>query len=182
MNDSRRILESIRRLVRLLRVSDRAAQTSAGLSAAQLFVLAELGKTPEQSLSDLAERTRTDQSSVSVVVSRLADAGFVARQRHAADARRLVLTLTRSGRAALQKAPPVAQEQLIDVIDALPARERAAFAETFEKILATLDGDAAPPPMFFEEGARTSRPLVRRRPGGVTPAGDVPEEKRGRKK
>jgi DNA-binding MarR family transcriptional regulator len=151
MNDSRRILESIRRLVRLLRVADRAAQTSAGLSAAQLFVLAELGRTPEQSLSDLAERTRTDQSSVSVVVSRLAEAGFVARERHADDARRLVLTLTRSGHAALQKAPPIAQERLIEAIEALPARERAAFAKTFEKIVASLDSDTSPAPMFFEE-------------------------------
>jgi DNA-binding MarR family transcriptional regulator len=166
MSDSRRILESIRRLVRLLRVSDRAAQTSAGLSAAQLFVLAELGKQPEQSLSELAERTRTDQSSVSTVVSRLVDGGLVARERDAADARRLVLTLTRNGRVALQKAPPVAQEQLIDVIDALPARERAGFAETFERILGALDSDDAPPPMFFEEPARPRKRATKERSSG----------------
>jgi len=157
MTDSTRILESIRRLVRLLRVSDRAAQTSAGLSAAQLFVLAELGKTPEQSLSDLAERTRTHQSSVSVVVSRLVEAGLVTRERDSDDARKLVLTLTRSGRAALQKAPPIAQEQLIDVILALPARERSAFADTFERILAALDTDSTPPPMFFVEEEKRGR-------------------------
>src|SRR5436190_13999887 len=109
VTDGQRILDSIRRLVRLLRLSDRAAQSRVGLSAAQLFVLHELGKTPALSLGELAERTRTDQSSVSVVVTRLVDAGLVTRDRAEHDARRLELRLTKSGRAALQKAPAVAQ-------------------------------------------------------------------------
>ena len=70
MDETQRILDAIRRLVRLLRISDRAAQGRVGLSAAQLFVLHELGKTPSLSLGELAARTRTDQSSVSTVVTR----------------------------------------------------------------------------------------------------------------
>ncbi|HJT18621.1 MAG TPA: MarR family transcriptional regulator, partial [Thermoanaerobaculia bacterium] len=108
MTDSQRILDAIRRLVRLLRLTDRAAQGQLGLSGAQLFVLHELGKTPALSLSELAERTRTDQSSVSVVVSRLVDGGYITRDRDSRDARRLVLNLTKSGRAIAEKSPPVA--------------------------------------------------------------------------
>src|SRR5712691_10729098 len=104
MSDSARILDAIRRLVRHLRLFDRAAQSELGISGAQLFVLAELGKTPDLSLNDLAARTRTDQSSVSVVVSRLVDAGLVLRERHSRDARRLLLNLTKNGRAMLQAA------------------------------------------------------------------------------
>ena len=48
MSDSQRILDSIRRLVRLLRVSDRQAQAELGISGAQLFVLTELGRTPAE--------------------------------------------------------------------------------------------------------------------------------------
>jgi DNA-binding MarR family transcriptional regulator len=106
VTDSQRILDSIRRLVRLLRLSDRVAQRELGLSAAQLFVLQELGKTPALSLSEVAERTRTDQSSVSVVVTRLVGRGHVARDRDPRDGRRLRLNLTKSGRAIVQKAPP----------------------------------------------------------------------------
>jgi DNA-binding MarR family transcriptional regulator len=151
LSDSRRILDSVRRLVRLLRRSDRVAQTNVGLSAAQLFVLAELGKTPELSVTELADRTRTHQSSVSVVVSRLVDAGFVARERDSADARRVVLTLTRTGRAALQKAPEIAQERLIAIVDALPAAERKRFADTFETILSGVGESDDVPPMLFED-------------------------------
>ena len=119
MSDSARILDAIRRLVRHLRLADRAAQSELGISGAQLFVLTELGRTPSLSLNDLAARTRTDQSSVSVVVSRLVDAGLVTRDRAARDARRLVLNLTRNGRAMLQRAPSVAQERMLAVIDDL---------------------------------------------------------------
>ncbi|MGA8808950.1 MAG: MarR family transcriptional regulator [Thermoanaerobaculia bacterium] len=159
MSDSQRILDSIRRLVRTLRVSDRQAQTELGVSGAQLFVLTELGKTPSLSLNDLASRTLTDQSSVSVVVTRLVDAGFVTRDRDDRDARRLVLNLTRSGRALLQHAPPVAQERLLAVFDRLPEGERKRFADTFEEIVDDVAGDDGPAPMLFEEDARRQHQL-----------------------
>ena len=157
MSDSQSILDSIRRLVRLLRVSDRQAQAELGVSGAQLFVLTELGKTPALSLGDLAARTRTDQSSVSVVVTRLVEAGLITRDRDERDARRLVLQLTRAGRAMLQKATPVAQERLLRVLDQMPDAERQRFAETFEEIVNSVGAEDGPAPMLFEEEPATRR-------------------------
>jgi DNA-binding MarR family transcriptional regulator len=151
MSDSQRILDSIRRLVRVLRVSDRQAQADSGVSGAQLFVLTELGKTPALSLGDLAARTRTDQSSVSVVVTRLVEAGLITRDRDERDARRLVLHLTRAGRTLLQKAPLVAQERLLAAFDRMPAEERRRFADTFEEIINNVGAEDGPAPMLFEE-------------------------------
>lgn len=151
MSDSQRILDSIRRLVRLLRVSDRQAQAELGISGAQLFVLRELGKTPALSLNDLASRTLTDQSSVSVVVTRLVEAGLVTRDRDERDARRLVLHLTKAGRTLLRKAPAAAQERLLNVFDRLPDDERKRFADKFEEIIDSLGADEGPAPMIFEE-------------------------------
>ena len=151
MTDSQRILDSIRRLVRLLRVSDRQAQSELGVSGAQLFVLRELGKTPAMSLNALASRTRTDQSSVSVVVTRLVEAGLITRQRDQHDARRLVLDLTNAGRALLQKAPAAAQERLLKVFDDMPDDDRKRFAEAFETIVDRVGGEEGPAPMLFED-------------------------------
>ena len=156
MEDSQRILDAIRRLVRLLRISDRAAQGSVGLSAAQLFVLYELGKTPALSIGELAERTRTDQSSVSTVVTRLVDAGLVERERAPEDARRLVLNLTRAGRAALKKAPPIAQEVLLEAVDRLPAADQKRLADLFTAVVDQMGADRTVP-MFFEDEPRSRR-------------------------
>lgn len=122
-----------------------------------MFVLHELGKAPALSLNELAERTRTDQSSVSVVVTRLVDAGLVARERSSHDGRRLELTLTAAGMRATKKAPPIAQELLIEAIDALPARERKQFANDFEHLIQRLGIGGGEVPMFFEEEARPKR-------------------------
>jgi len=153
MTDSQRILDSIRRLVRLLRLADRAAQNELGLSGAQLFVLQELGKTPSLSLNELAERTRTDQSSVSVVVTRLVEAGLVARDRDARDARRLVLTLTKAGVAAVRRSAPAAQERILEIVESMSAPERKRFADTFEHLVGELGVEKGIPPMLFEDDA-----------------------------
>ena len=163
MTDTQRILDAVRKLVRLLRLADRSAQRDVGLSGAQLFVLHELGRSPALSLNDLADRTSTDQSSVSVVVTRLVDAGLVSRDRDSRDARRLVLNLSKAGRALLQKAPPVAQQQLIDVIERMAAADRHRFAETFEWVLAELGAEQGTAPMLFEDAESQKKSSPRRK-------------------
>ncbi len=163
MTDTQRILDAVRKLVRLLRLADRAAQRDVGLSGAQLFVLQELGRTPSMSLNELALRTCTDQSSVSVVVTRLVDAGLVSRDRDAHDARRLVLNLTKAGKSLLQKAPPVAQEQLIEVFERMSPSERHRFAARFEWILGALGAEEVPAAMLFEEETSKRRGRAKRK-------------------
>ena len=156
MRDSQRVLDSIRRLVRLLRLSDRVAQSELGLSAAQLFVLQELGKTPALSLNDLAERTLTDQSSVSVVVSRLVNSGHVSRDRDPRDARRLVLNLTKSGRAIVQKAPLAAQWRVLEALERIGPADRKRFADTFVRLIGELGVEKGVAPMMFDDEAPSS--------------------------
>ena len=151
LTDTQRILDSIRRLVRLLRLTDRAAQSALGLSGAQLFVLHELGKSPSLSLSELAEKTRTDQSSVSVVVTRLVEGGYLMRDRDKRDARRLVLNLTKSGRAIAEKSPPAAQERIIEALERVSAADRKRFADVFAKIIEELGESRGAAPMIFED-------------------------------
>ena len=163
MTETQRVIDSIRRLVRLVRLTDQVAQSELGVSGAQLFVLKELGKTPALSLSDLAERTRTDQSSVSVVVTRLVESGHVSRDRDPRDGRRLVLNLTKSGRSILQKAPPVAQERLIEALDRMPIAERKRFADLFVRLIDEMGAAKGAAPMMFSENSGSARGRTKRK-------------------
>src|SRR5580658_6655719 len=78
--DIRVVMDALRRVVRALRLTARDAERSAGISGAQLFVLQSLADQAAASLNELAERTLTDQSSVSVVVKRLVARRLVARK------------------------------------------------------------------------------------------------------
>src|SRR5690242_3949452 len=91
------VLVALRRIVRYLRLADREAEASNGLSAAQLYVLHVLLDEPARSLAEIAERTMTDQSSVSTVVAKLVSRGLVARTVSGDDRRRTQLRLTAAG-------------------------------------------------------------------------------------
>jgi DNA-binding MarR family transcriptional regulator len=148
----RPVLDGIRKLVRSLRLSSQRAQREEGISGAQLFVLQKLAESDGQSVSELAVRTATDQSSVSVVVARLVRRRLVARRSDPRDRRRLRLTLTASGRALARRAPAPAQQSLVGAIESLPRSEQAALADLVEKIVAGMGG--ASPDLFFEERPR----------------------------
>src|ERR1051326_4204477 len=73
--DLTRSMDAIRSIVRALRLNTREIELKIGISLAQLFVLQQVAERPAESLNDLADRTATHQSSVSVVVRRLVDRG-----------------------------------------------------------------------------------------------------------
>lgn len=145
-------LDSIRRIVQVLRVSTRAAERRLGISGAQLFVLHALSESPAESLNDLAARTFTHQSSVSAVVERLVRRRLVSRRRSSADARRVVLSLTPSGRALLRSSPDIAQLRLISALRELPPRDRRSLARILDGVVKEM-GAHAVPTLFFEETA-----------------------------
>lgn len=149
-------LDAIRRIVQALRISTRAAERRLGISGAQLFVLHALSETPADSLNELAARTFTHQSSVSTVVERLVRKRYVSRTRSSADARRVVLSLTPSGRALLRSSPDIAQLRLISALRELPPRDRRTLARVLDNVVHAMGADAAPS-LFFEEGEKKVR-------------------------
>jgi DNA-binding MarR family transcriptional regulator len=150
--DGRRILNSIRKLVRALRLFDREAQTRYGISAAQMFILHALaGEEEAISLNELADRTATDQSSASVVVQRLVEAGYVSRTPRKEDRRHIDLRLTPKGRAIVRRSPPPAQEKIIAAVETMPAADRRALAELLETFVDSFGVRGQKAPMLFEE-------------------------------
>jgi MarR family transcriptional regulator, lower aerobic nicotinate degradation pathway regulator len=148
----RDVLNALRRIVRSLRISSRTAEQRVGLSGAQLFVLQCLARRSPCSVNELAARTATDQSSVSVVVSRLVAGGHVRRTRSKIDRRSVDLSLTRSGQALLQRAPEAAQDRLISALARLSKPELRTLSQLLGKVVDSADVSGESPSLFFEEG------------------------------
>jgi len=155
-------LRALRRLVRALRLADRAAESRLGLSAAQLFVLERLAEGPVGSMAELAGRTLTDASSVSVVVQRLSERGLVVRAIAPDDARRTTLRLSSTGRRLLTTAPRSPQVDLLEALERLSAPERKELERLLERVVRGMGIDeTAPTPMFFEGERRAGRRRTR---------------------
>lgn len=150
-DEGKRILNSIRQLVRALRLFDRQAQSKYGISAAQMFVLHTLRQHDGLSLNALAEHTATDQSSASVVVQRLVDAGYVTRTPRPQDRRHIELRLTPAGRNVVRRAPPPAQQKILAAVASMPPRERRQFARLLEDFIEAFGVRDRKAPMLFED-------------------------------
>jgi len=145
------VMNALRRLFRAARAAAQTAERSVGISGAQHFVLEELARAPAQSLNDLAARTHTHKSSVSVVVSRLVARRLVRRRTSASDRRSIALAITPTGRAALRRAPASAQARFVASLRRLPAADLAALAAGLERFTQLLGIRTLTPTMLFEE-------------------------------
>ncbi len=150
-------MDAIRRIVQVLRETARGAEKKLGISGAQLFVLQRLAAGGSLSIGELAARTATHQSSVSVVVQRLLDQRLVTRGPADDDRRRRVVTLTRRGRALAGRAPGPAQERLLAALAALPPDELGRLASSLVGVVEAMGVGRSPATMFFEDAARPRR-------------------------
>lgn len=143
-------MNAIRSIVRALRINTRAIEVKMGISLAQLFVLQQLAERPADSLNELADRTATHQSSVSVVVRRLVERGYVSRTASATDKRRIEIAVTDSGRALLGGAPMTIQTQLMTAMRRMSPEDQTTLANLLERWLHEAKVDFASPPMLGE--------------------------------
>ena len=148
--DTQLVLDGIRRIVQVLRESSRHAERTLGLSGAQIFVLQKLAGSPRLSVNELAALTHTHQSSVSIVVARLAERGLVRRLPCAEDARKVELSLTAEGRRLAGTAPDAPQDRLIAGIARLSSTRRRQLATALADLAVAMNVTGRAP-MFFEE-------------------------------
>jgi DNA-binding MarR family transcriptional regulator len=162
----RAVLDSLRRVVRDLRLTAREAERIAGISGAQLFVLQTLATARATSINDLAERTMTDQSSVSVVVRRLVEKKLVVRKPSSKDSRRVELELSARGQKMLARCPEPTQARLLAALRRLAPSELAALTAGMAGLVREMGIDKDVPKMFFEDGrpTRATEPTGARRP------------------
>ncbi|MGE3680337.1 MAG: MarR family winged helix-turn-helix transcriptional regulator [Bdellovibrionales bacterium] len=158
MQYSREILDAIRKILRAIRESSRAAESELGLSGAQLLVLQLLKTGGPLSINELAEATQTHQSSVSVVAARLAQAELVQRRPSPVDGRRVEISLTPAGVRLLNKRFPIlAQERLISAVAQLPSGKQKALAELLNQVVEAAGLSEQPATLFFEDEKDISR-------------------------
>lgn len=136
------IVDALRLLVQTLRTSGREAEQELGISSAQLYILQELADQPAQSINQLAERTYTHQSSVSMVVQKLVDSRLVTRTSAKGDARKLSISLAAGGRAMLKKSPKSGQSRLMNALRDMPRSERNDLAHSLASLVKTLEGES----------------------------------------
>ena len=148
---TRTVLDAIRQIVQTLNTSSRTIEKSLGISMAQLYVLDQLAGENGLTINELAERTYTHQSSVSVVVQKLRDGKYVSASPNPDDRRQVTISLTAKGRTLVKKAPDIAQERFIRSFESMPDAKQRIFAELMTEFTKSAGLKTSRPPMLFEK-------------------------------
>jgi DNA-binding MarR family transcriptional regulator len=149
-------LDALRRVVRALRLAASDAERVAGLTAAQLFVLARVTSLPGQSLGELARHTMTDRTSVAAVVERLAERRLVRRLRSKKDQRRVEIYPTQRGARTVADAPHPPTMRVLDAMSKITPRELHALAVGLTQLAEAMGLASEPATMLFDEPLRES--------------------------
>ena len=106
-----------------------------GVTYPQYLVMSALWENDGQTISAIGERLALEPSTITPLVKRLEQAGFIARQRNPADERQVVVSLTPQGKAlraesgclteTLLQRSGLTVEQIVDLNDRVRALNKA---------------------------------------------------------
>ncbi|KQT12262.1 MarR family winged helix-turn-helix transcriptional regulator [Ramlibacter sp. Leaf400] len=107
-----------------------------GLSSIEWRVLATLHDGGPLTVSQLAQEVLSKQPTVTKLVQRMADQGWVALQASPADQRRTMVSATAAGRRLVKPLVEEAKEHEARLLRALGATEKKALRQLLEKLVA----------------------------------------------
>lgn len=105
-----------------------------GLTGPQARLLLSLERYPNENQVFYAERLEIEPITLTRIVDRLEEAGWIERQNDPADRRARILHLTDKSRGIVARLRASAEALFEDVLDGFEAEERALFAAMLERI------------------------------------------------
>lgn len=125
---ARELMEAVPPVMRFIRAEMRR-HLGARISVPQFRALALIERVPGTSLSDVAEHLGVTRPTASALVDRLVRRGLVGRVQHPQERRRVALSLTRAGRALLERARAHTRASVARKLAELSSAELGRLAE-----------------------------------------------------
>jgi DNA-binding MarR family transcriptional regulator len=137
---ARQVLETVPLVMRTVRAEMRRRRT-ADLSVPQFRTLNFLNRQAGASLSQVAEHIGLTLPSMSLLVEGLVERKLILRNTHAADRRRVTLTLTARGQSVLEAAHGATQAALAEKLAALSAQDRTIIVQAMQTLRSIFEPD-----------------------------------------
>jgi DNA-binding MarR family transcriptional regulator len=147
MNNYQEVITALRRVIRATDLHSKHLVKTAGLTASQVLLMQTIDTQGSATSSELASAISLSQATVTVILDRLEDRGFIQRQRSKTDKRKILITLTEQGQKALQHAPKPLQESFIQQFKQLEQWEQTAIISALQRVAHMMNAseiDASP--------------------------------------
>lgn len=135
----REIIYQIRRLMQAGELFTKELNKTYQVSAPQLHCLLALHENGPLPPSQIARHIMVKSSTVTGIIDRLEQKGFVERLRNSPDRRVITVQLTEAGKELAQNAPPPIQHKIVDGLKKLPEKEIKRIITSLSKLTHMLD-------------------------------------------
>ncbi|MXO50284.1 MarR family transcriptional regulator [Erythrobacter gaetbuli] len=126
---------------RLLRRTFDERVRSLGLTAVQARLLLSLVKFPDNNQAFYADRIEVEPITLTRIVDRMEEAGWVERVADPADRRARLLHLTDKSREIVERLRAIVDGLVADIVEGLSKQEQATLANLLERVSANLSAD-----------------------------------------
>jgi len=144
---SQDVLVALRRIIRATDLHSKHMLKESGLTIPQVVVLQSVHDLGEVTTGQISQHVSLSQGTVTNILDRLESRNFVERYRSSADRRVVHTRLTKTGRAAVRKAPSLLHQRFVSAFAELPASRQEQIIEALDEIAHMMGAkhlDAAP--------------------------------------
>lgn len=134
MDSPEEVLVALRRIIRAIDLQSRQLMQRSGLTGPQLLTMQVIARHGELNMGELARLVNLSQGTVTTILDRLERRGLVTRTRSTADKRRVVVSVSEAGHAALADAPTLLQEHFIQAFQTLRDWEKNLLLSSLQRV------------------------------------------------
>jgi DNA-binding MarR family transcriptional regulator len=139
VNDSIRILQSVRRIAQCVEHHSKRLAVTHNITSPQLVALLAIAELGPSTLRSIGRAIQLSPSTVVGIVDRLEEKGLVQRERDTRDRRNVFVAVTEAGQAVLANAPSALPNGFDSLLGALPETDRQALIVTLEQFASLLE-------------------------------------------
>ena len=145
------ILQFLRRIFKAIQNYSEEIQRGYGVTGPQLWAIRIIYREGHLSMGELSRRMYLHMSTVSGIVDRLAEKGYVERRKEETDRRVIKIYLTKAGKRLVQKAPVPAQGKLLHGLDGLSHRQVEGIRFSLKKVVRLMEIEDIKSVFFFSD-------------------------------
>lgn len=145
------IMQSLRRVFKAIQDYSQDVSDKFGVTGPQLWALKTIAQDGSIPLGELSKKMYLHPSTISGVIDRLEDKGYVVRDRDTGDRRVINVKLTLKGKRLVQKAPNPIQGKMLYGLRKLKKEELNLIYESAQKLVEIMEAQNLKVTFFYDQ-------------------------------
>jgi DNA-binding MarR family transcriptional regulator len=135
------VLIALRQIIRAIDLHSKKLLQTHGLSVPQILVLKELGRGSLPTVGNIAKAVNLSQGTVTQIIIRLEERGYLSRARDEEDRRKVLVVLTENGKKVLENAPALLHEEFIKEFSGLKDWEQSMIIASIQRVAGMMNAE-----------------------------------------